>query len=795
MIRTLSSLKNISLFAILFCAINLSARHYVGGVLTYQYLGSNQYELNIRVYRDCNPGNTAFPPNIRISIRDTSGTELQSQNAPRGTIVPVSLDTSRCVKAPPGVCIEYSDYTITATLPPIPGGYLIDADPCCRNGIISNIPNPLSAGYVYNTNISNGIVGNSTPTFGGVPPVLLCLGRPVDLDFMVTDVDNDSLSYEICEIYSDAYPYVPITFLAPYTPQYPLPSAPAMSVDPVTGRLTGTPNQLGQYVMGICVTEWRNGVPLSTIRLDYQFNVTNCSNYYSDVITQIEDTSLLCKGLTMNFTSQSQNATKLLWDFGDPNITTDTSSQANPTYTYNQPGNYLVTLIAEPGDTCADTAFAFFDVRDPVFAGFDVDTLYCFPQQPIQFMPNVTNPAPANFNWDFGPFATPPTSNQEVPPGVTWSQGGNHYVELTVTNGKCIAVYGDTVRITPELTADILTPLEDPTITCNGLTIQFTSESVGATNLHWDFGDGATLADTSNQANPTYTYPAPGLYTVTLRAGQNGQCFDEATFVFNIFEPLDPQISKSGIFCFEGQDILLQAQGLYPQGTTFQWDLGVRANRPFATTRLVPHVAFDTAGTYPISLTATNGPCIATVYDTITTEAWSVNADAGPNQVLKPGELLTLDGSFGSDYYWSSSHAVQISNPFGRNPDVELFHQGDSIYFYYIVTDEKGCKGRDTMSVYVTPNIGGGGYNILTANGDGRNDFLDLSQYITGPGCGLTVLNRWGSEVYKVEEYLNDWTGVDNSSNPLPDGTYYYVLFCDRQIVLKGPVTIINSMQ
>ena len=776
-------------------SLQTSARHYIGGVITYQHISGNQYAFNIRVYRDCNSGNPNTPPNLTINVRDSAGTSLQTLSAIKGATIPILLDTSRCVKAPPGVCIEYADYTVTGTLPPRPGGYLLDVSTCCRNGIISNIPNPLGAGYLYNTNLPSNLSGNSTPTFGGVPPVLLCLGRPIDLNFMVTDIDNDSLSYELCDIYDSGFPYTPLTFNAPFSSQVPMPAAPAIAIDPITGQLTGTPNQLGQYVMGICVTEWRNGIPLSTIRLDYQFNVTNCSNFYSDVISQIEDSTLLCQGLTMNFTSQSQNATNLLWDFGDPAIQTDTSSQPNPTYTYNQPGNYLVTLIAEPGDTCADTAFIYFDVREPVFAGFDVDSLYCFPSQPIQLMSNVQNPAPAIFNWDFGPFANPPSSNKEVPPPVSWSQGGSHYVELTVTNGKCIAVYGDTVRLTPKLVADILTSLEDPSITCNGLTIPFTSQSIGASNLHWDFGDASTLADTSNMVNPTYTFPAPGSYTVTLTAGQLGGCVDKATFVFEVFDSLHPQIKKTGVFCFEGQDILLEADGYYPPGTSFQWDLGVQANKPFAKTALVPHVSFGAQGTYPISLTVTNGSCTAIVYDTIRTEAWTAFADAGPNQVLKPGELLQLDGSFGSDYYWSSSHAVQISNPFGRNPDVELFQEGDSIYFYYTVTDQKGCQGKDTMSVYVTPNIGGGGYNILTANGDGRNDFLDLSRYITESGCGLTVLNRWGSEVYKVEEYLNDWTGVDNSSNKLPDGTYYYVLFCDRQIVLKGPVTIINSEQ
>ena len=48
----------------------------------------------------------------------------------------------------------------------------------------------------------------------------------------------------------------------------------------------------------------------------------------------------------------------------------------------------------------------------------------------------------------------------------------------------------------------------------------------GAT-YSWDFGDETTTEDVSTEANPSYTYPALGMYNVVLTA--TGTCADQNT--------------------------------------------------------------------------------------------------------------------------------------------------------------------------------------------------------------------------------------------------------------------------
>jgi gliding motility-associated-like protein len=40
----------------------------------------------------------------------------------------------------------------------------------------------------------------------------------------------------------------------------------------------------------------------------------------------------------------------------------------------------------------------------------------------------------------------------------------------------------------------------------------------------------------------------------------------------------------------------------------------------------------------------------------------------------------------------------------------------------------------------------------------------------------LRIYDRSGIEVYRSETYQNDWDGRSLSGNPLPAGTYWYVL-------------------
>ncbi|HMW67582.1 MAG TPA: hypothetical protein PKC82_11680, partial [Chitinophagaceae bacterium] len=61
-------LQLLSLFILLFIFKNIKADHLMGGEMTYQCLGNNNYEINLIIYRNCNSTNTNLDPDAYITV-------------------------------------------------------------------------------------------------------------------------------------------------------------------------------------------------------------------------------------------------------------------------------------------------------------------------------------------------------------------------------------------------------------------------------------------------------------------------------------------------------------------------------------------------------------------------------------------------------------------------------------------------------------------------------------------------------------------------------------------------------
>ena len=70
---------------------------------------------------------------------------------------------------------------------------------------------------------------------------------------------------------------------------------------------------------------------------------------------------------------------------------------------------------------------------------------------------------------------------------------------------------------------------------------------------------------------------------------------------------------------------------------------------------------------------------------------------------------------------------------------------------------------------------------------------ITLGILTDGKACEILIMNRWGSSVYDDKEFQGIWDGNDEGGNPLPDGTYYYILSCDGTVILKSAITILRN--
>src|SRR4030095_14768168 len=138
---------------LLFLGMSLvtEATHIVGGELYYSYHGNNQYKIHLTVYRDCINGVPPFDSPATIGIWNSNNNLLTYVEVyPSDSITVPNYINSPCFIPPTNVCYRQCHYhSGFVTLPPIPGGYQLAYQRCCRNQTIINIIDPLDVGATF----------------------------------------------------------------------------------------------------------------------------------------------------------------------------------------------------------------------------------------------------------------------------------------------------------------------------------------------------------------------------------------------------------------------------------------------------------------------------------------------------------------------------------------------------------------------------------------------------------------------------------------------------------------------
>ena len=600
-----------------------SATHIVGGEISYEDLGDGLYRVRLVVYRDCGPANqngTGFDNAASVGIFNASGQLIDNLSIPLSfqnvNEVPVSLENP-CGTPPPSVCVEQAVYEQVVEIGQSPNGFTLSYQRCCRNPSIINLNAPDDAGATFTTQIpgtNQTEAPNSSPVFNSLPPVALCAGFDFFFDHSATDADGDSLAYTFCSPMfggtpnqpapnpPNGPPYTDVNWGPGYSATYPIDSDPALAIDPVTGYITGQPTTAGQYVIGICVEEWRDGVLLSTSNRDFQFNVTVCDpNINSNVAVQTG--SQLCIGETIDFQQFSINATFFFWDFGVPGIESDTSNLAYPSYTFPEPGTYTVTLVANPGWPCADTSTSVYDVYAPVDPELEVTGFDCSTGTPVFDFGTVDTYNGADFGWDFGALASSSSSNLAEPGGIGFPNIEDVEAELTIVQNGCIGS-GVLDWTPPPPPTSVIAPQED---FCTGFTLSFENNSVGGSGYIWEFGEPGNQ-DVSYDAFPTWTYDGPGTYVVQLVTLADFQCPDTTTEVFEVAWLLEPFFETPAPECFQEHSFSFEAIGVTDPNATFQWDFAP-GTAAIESGPMLQGVTFPEPGEYTVEVVVTAEGC------------------------------------------------------------------------------------------------------------------------------------------------------------------------------------------
>ncbi len=230
-----------------------------------------------------------------------------------------------------------------------------------------------------------------------------------------------------------------------------------------------------------------------------------------------------CAPLDVQFQiSLVRNLTRWEWNFDTSADPPETTTYQNPYHTYNNPGTYIVRLIAY-NDSCetADTMYDTIKVADCPVADFSIsDTSGCTPELEVVFS-NLSFGSPDTLIWNYGDGDADTTGDTIEVTHIytTEEQADTFTVSLTVrrdglsdtkTLENFLFIHEEPVA---EFDLSDTTPVAGQAITYNG-----SASSGYVQNYDWSFGDGGT----SEFRQGFYTYENEGTYSLRLIVSNDG---------------------------------------------------------------------------------------------------------------------------------------------------------------------------------------------------------------------------------------------------------------------------------
>lgn len=717
--------------------------------MTYTCLGNDRYEIILTVFRDCINGNpnAYFDNPASIGIFGSNNSLVSNLGMNGQLLIELMNDdtlnpvlSNPCLVVPPDVCVHTSTYRDTLELPFRAGGYQLSYQRCCRNQTIVNIVEPLASGATYGVQITEEALTscNSSAKFQEWPPLYICVNEPIFFDQSALDTDNDSIVYRLCAPLLGASPDFPLPQPPnppPYStvnwisPPYGVENmlngfngGAVLDINSETGLLTGLPNTIGQFVVGICLEEYKDKVLISTTRRDFQYNVGICGETVSSFFTP----EVVCDDeLMVNFNNQSENADEFLWFFNDPLNPGASSSFANPSYQYSDTGTYTIMLVAEPGNTCVDTFFQSIRVQYPsITAAMGVNFGDCNNGATILVSDASVDIVgePVAWEWTLTRNGQPVETSSEQHPEFFVTQSGTYRLTLNVTS-----VTGCTSTSVRNFSVNVVEEqLENDTLqTCPGGGINL--NAVFSDDYIYEWSPAATLDDPSSP-NPRATPLETTTYELTVR-DSSGDCSNNLAVTVVVPPAIMLELIDDTLSCATDVTLIPQVS----QGVQFIWSDDDQFDNILAETKDIVVTPFG-VNTYYLLV---RGPAGCIEVDSVVVNGQGVNVAVADVQLACEGEMAmlqatNLDSEDELTYQWSPAASFTSDTDI---PAPTLKELPVGTHFLYLETNNQfGCSRIDTVEVGILDtmpqlsafsNLQCSGYTIQF-----RNEAVNASYYI-----------------------------------------------------------------
>jgi gliding motility-associated-like protein len=463
---------------------------------------------------------------------------------------------------------------------------------------------------------------------------------------------------------------------------------------------------------------------------------------------QVVSQSEGCAPFTVNFDNESTpgdpTQTTYLWDFGDNGIT---SFQTNPTYTYQNPGTYDISLVIFDPTSCnlADTAWGTIVVHPPPDVEAGPDQTVC-PGDTFLLTSLLTA---EHYQW--GPSSLILGSDTVANPTGVVFQTTNFSLTVTDTNG-CEATDLTTITVN-----NFQVQARSDTLICRGGSSPLGATSNGGVSYNWFSRPATNISNANSQFATASNVDTTTVFYVQAIDAIGCEALDSFTIeVFEVFTLQDT-------FVCDGGSIVLSSQG----GVSFDWSPkdGTLSNPNTSS----PIASPLTTTTYTVTATSAEG-CISTKSVEVSVQELPQPTIEGVDPICI-GESLTLRASGGQAYNWLPNTDIVDGNT--NQPTV---NPNTTTTYTLTVTDALGCENSTSVDIVVNPlpDIVVGPLGATVCEGDQVQLFASGAvSYIWSPATDLnnafsanpTANPSAGNTTYTVTG--TDANGCENTAQTL----------------------------
>jgi gliding motility-associated-like protein len=156
---------------------------------------------------------------------------------------------------------------------------------------------------------------------------------------------------------------------------------------------------------------------------------------------------------------------------------------------------------------------------------------------------------------------------------------------------------------------------------------------------------------------------------------------------------------------------------------------------------------------------------------------------------VSKGDIVRLTATGGTGYQWDNAPGIVSGE---QTATLSIRPQQNATY-RVVVHNAAGCSRDGNITISVVEDFKVDATNIITPNGDGKNDRWIVRNIDSYPNNEVKIFDRAGRLVYQRRNYNNEWDGRLNGQ-PLAEGAYYYILTINNGArTAKGAITIIRD--